>query len=550
MKRIPAVSLDLTLILCLLPALLSGCTTSKPEVQPTMATGQTQAAAVPSVTVPTPAASLAAPSGERIPLKDALKDLQPADVWQNFYHLTRAPRPSHHEQKVGEFLMQFGKGLGLETVMDEVGNVIIRRPAAQGMEKRKGVVLQAHLDMVPQKNSDTVFNFEQDPIQAFIQDGWVVADGTTLGADDGSGVAIAMAVLQSKENFGPIEALFTVDEEDGFSGANNLKAGVLKGAILINLDSEEMGIFTISSAGGENGIVDAPYPQIAAPAGMAALKLSVSGLKGGHSGVDIALGRGHAVRLLIRLLAGAATQVELHVAEMGGGSASNAIPREASAWVVAPQGQVETLKQYVEKLAAVVRSELSVTDPGVSIAASPAELPAQVMEADIQRRIINALYATPQGVMRMNDSVAGLVETSTNLGILQASQGRLQVNHYLRSSVDSELDDLNQMMAGVWNLAGIPISFSGRYPGWKPDPKSMILDLMQKVYRDQYGSPATVIAIHAGLECGVIRAVYPNMDVISIGPTIQNVHSPDERMEVASIKQVTDLLFETLRQIP
>ena len=281
MRRIPAAALYPILILSLLLALLSGCTAAKPVVQPAAATVPSQAA------VPAPTANLAAPSGERIPLKDALKDLQPADVWQNFYDLLQVPRPSHHEQQVGEFLMQFGKGLGLETVMDEVGNVIIRRPAAQGMEKRKGVVLQAHMDMVPQKNSDKVFDFEKDPIQAFVQGGWVVTDGTTLGADDGSGVAIAMAVLQSKENFGPIEALFTVNEEDGFTGANNLKAGVLKGDILINLDFEEMGIFTISSAGGESGDVDAPYAQMATPAGMLALKLTISGLKrrafrGGH----------------------------------------------------------------------------------------------------------------------------------------------------------------------------------------------------------------------------------------------------------------------------
>ncbi len=286
------------------------------------------------------------------------------------------------------------------------------------------------------------------------------------------------------------------------------------------------------------------------PPACCALKLNISGLKGGHSGVDIALGRGHALRILIRLLAGAATQVELHVAEMGGGSASNAITREASAWVVVPQGQVETLTHYVEKIAADVRSELSATDPNVSIGVTPAELPEQVMQSDIQRRIINALYATPQGVLRMSDSVAGLVETSTNMGILQAAQGRLQVSNTLRSSVDSEMDDLHQMMAGVWNLADIPISFSERYPGWKPDPKSMILDLMQKVYTDQYGSPAKVMAVHAGLECGIIRAVYPNMDAISIGPLILNVHTPDERMEVASVKQLIDLLFETLRQIP
>ncbi len=499
-----------------------------------------------------PADAPAAAAG-RIPLKDALDTLEPRDVWQNFYVLTQIPRPSQHEEQIRDFLAKFGRDLGFETMIDDVGNVIIRKPAARGMERRQGVILQAHMDMVPQQTPESTHDFLTDPIDAYVEGDWVVADGTTLGADDGSGLAIAMAILQSKTlSLGPIEALFTVNEEAGMDGAMGLQAGVLQGSILINLDSENEGEFTIGSAGGESGTVLSTYAESTAPAGMSAYTLSVRGLKGGHSGVDIDRGRGHAARLLARFLKEAAGKYGVRVARIASGTAGNAIPRDASALMVVPAGQVDAFLKSVQGYEAIVKSELAATEPDLSVQAEPAGdgAPARVMEEKAQRTLINALYGAPQGVMRMSDAVPGLVETSTNMGIVNIGDGQVEVRYYLRSSVDSALEDLGQMIASVWDLAGVEVTFSGGYSGWNPNPNSPILLLMQGVYQELYGKDPKVSAVHAGLECGTIVSKYPGMDAISIGPTLQDVHTPSERMEVASVKKLYDLLLETLSQIP
>lgn len=496
-----------------------------------------------------PAASPGVPAA-RVPLKDAVKNMEPRDVWQNFYNLTQIPRPSHHEEKVRDFLVQFGKGLGLETLVDDAGNVIIRKPAAKGLENRQGVILQAHMDMVPQKAPDKVFDFTKDPIEAYVEGAWVKANGTTLGADDGSGIAIAMAVLQSKMPLGPVEALFTVDEEDEMSGALGLQPGVLHGGILINLDSEAEGVFTIGSAGGEDADILATYPEVAIPAGVAAYRVSVAGLKGGHSGVDINLGRGHATKLLVRLLQEASAKYGVRLAQIAGGSAANAIPREAAALVVVPQAQAGEFQQYVQKFEGIVKSELAAVEPDLRVQATPADLPAKVMEEKAQRTLVNALYATPQGVLRMSDAVPGLVETSTNMGIVRGEDGKLEVTCFVRSSVDTALDDLGQMITSVWDLAGREVTFSGRFAGWRPNANSPILGLMRDVYKELFGQEAQVVALHAGLECGSISAKYPHMDAISIGPTLQAVHTPNERLEIASVKKLYDFLLETLQRIP
>ncbi len=476
--------------------------------------------------------------------------MDPQDVWQNFYDLTQIPRPSHHEEQVRDFLAQFGKGLGLETIVDDVGNVIIRKPASPGMENRHGVVLQAHMDMVPQP-ADGTHDFLTDPIDAYVDGDWVTADGTTLGADDGSGVAIAMAVLQSKTlALGPIEALFTVNEEDGMDGALGLQPGLLQGDILINLDSETEGEFTIGSAGGDYGNIDTGYDEVETPAATAAYTVTVSGLQGGHSGVDIDKGRGHATKLLVRLLSPAAAQYGVRLAQIAGGTAANAIPTMASALVVVPVDQVDAFLKYVQQYEGIVQSELAATEPDLKVQATPAALPANVMDEDVQSAMIDALYGTPQGVLRMSDAVPGLVETSTNMGIVNAADGRLTVTFYPRSSVDTELDDVNQMIASVWDLTGVDVAISGRFSGWNPNPNSPILLLMQDVYKEMYGQDPTVTAVHAGLECGTIVSKYPGMDAISIGPTLQDVHTPKERIQVASVKKLNDFLLETLKRIP
>ncbi len=486
------------------------------------------------------------------PLKDAIATMEPQAVWQNFYDLTQVPRPSHHEEQVRAFLVQFGEDLGLETLVDDVGNVLIRKPASLGLEDVQGVVLQAHMDMVPQKTPESDHDFLVDPIDAYVAGEFVVADGTTLGADDGIGVAMAMAVLQEQDTpLGPIEALFTVNEEDGMDGALGLEPGTLQGSALINLDSEEEGVFTIGSAGGEYVTIDTPYAQVAAPDATTAYSVTVSGLQGGHSGVDIDKGRGHATKLLVRLLSPAAQQFGVRLASIAGGDASNAITREATALVVVPEDHAvaDAFLQYVQDFDAIVKSELSIADPGVTAQATPATLPPQVMDETVQRLLLDALYATPQGVLRMSDAVPGLVETSTNMGVVEASAGNLAASLLPRSSVDTALDDVGQMIASVWDMAGVPVEVSGRYSGWNPNPESPIVLLMQEVYQEQTGQEAAVTAIHAGLECGTIVSKYPGMDAISIGPTLHDVHTPNERLEIATVPMLMDLLMETLQRI-
>ncbi len=363
-------------------------------------------------------------------------------------------------------------------------------------------------------------------------------------------MAVALAVLQSQTALGPIEVLFTVHEEDTMSGAMGLKAGVLQGKILINLDSTPVGEFTIGSAGGEDVIIQATYPETAAPEGMAAYKLSVAGLKGGHSGVDINLGRGHAAKLLVRLLKELSTQYGVRLAQFTSGSADNAIPRDAYAVVVLPRAEADAFLQAVRAYQDTVKSELAAVDPDVTVQAAPTDPPARVMDEQTQRTLIDALYATPQGVIRMSSAVPDMVETSTNMGIVEVGGGDLEINCLLRSSVDSELDDLAETIAGVWKQAGMPVRIDGRYSGWNPNPASPILALMKTTYQDMFAQQPKILAIHAGLECGTIRSIYPQMDAISIGPTVLDEHSPDEKMEIASVKTFSNFLLETLRRIP
>ncbi len=548
-KRILSTIFSILLILS-----LSGCAAAAPIAGAMVLAPETgYAAATPTPTAP-PEESTVETSAETemIPLKDAAATLDPPDVFEDFYELTLIPRPSHHEEQVRDFLVQFGQELGLETVVDEVGNVIIRKPASPGMEDLHGVILQAHMDMVPQKTPDSTHDFLTDPIDAYVDGEWIVADRTTLGADDGIGVAIAMAILQSDNPaLGPIEALFTVNEEDGMDGALGLKPGILQGDTLINLDSEDEGVFTIGSAGGNYIDIDASYDGVEMTEGMTAYAVTVSGLQGGHSGMDINKGRGHATKLLVRLLRPTAAEFGVRLAQIAGGDAANAITREATALVVVPDDQVDAFLQYVQAYEGIVQSELAAVEPGLIVTAEASQSePAKVMDAETQRLLVDALYATPQGVLRMSNAVPGLVETSTNMGIVNVADGEITVTYLVRSSVDTAVDDVNEMIASVWDMAGIDVAYSGRYSGWNPNPDSPILLLMEDVYEEMYGVQPEVTAVHAGLECGTISATYSGMDVISIGPTLRDVHTPNERLQIDTVKKLNDFLLETLQRIP
>ncbi|MFN8663643.1 MAG: aminoacyl-histidine dipeptidase [Thermomicrobiales bacterium] len=498
----------------------------------------------------TPISATPAAPVQGVPLDEAVAGLAPPAVWEHFLQLTQIPRPSHHEEQVSTFLADFGRGLGLETAADVAGNVLIRKSASPGKADRPGVILQAHMDMVPAKTSDSDHDFGTDPIEAFVEDGWVRADRTTLGADDGIGVALIMALLEDDTIVhGPLEALFTVDEEDGFDGVNALQPGVLQGSFLINVDSEEEGVFTIGCAGGVDVDASADYEEEATPSGMTGIQLAITGLQGGHSGVDINRGRGNAIKLLARLLWNAQEAVTLRVTSITGGERNNAIPRDAVAVVAVPEGDATALIALVETVAATILAELATAEPQLAITAMPANLPGRVMSADAQHRIIEALYGSPNGVMRMSDAVPGLVETSTNLGTVSATSGRLAAGFRVRSAVDSARDDVAQMITSVWALADVETTTYDAYPGWRPDPDSPLLGLMQMVYQGLYGREAKIMAVHAGLETSVIGATYPALDMISIGPTIQDVHSPHEQLEISSVSKVYDLLVATLERI-
>jgi dipeptidase D len=484
-------------------------------------------------------------------MSNELLNLEPIELWKHFYSLTRIPRPSKHEDRIIEFAKNFGKSLGLETIVDEVGNVIIRKPATAGMENRKGVILQGHLDMVPQKNSDTNHDFENDPIEAWIDGEWVKARGTTLGSDNGMGVAAAMAVLSSNDLVhGPVEALFTIDEETGMTGAFGLKPGILNGDILLNMDSEDEGELYIGCAGGTNANVIFRYNAESVAGDVKAYQIKITGLRGGHSGLDINLGRGNSNKVLFRLIHSAAADFGLRLASVNGGSLRNAIPRESFAEVVVPTDHSAAFEQWLVEFTAVVTAELSRTEPGLKIEAVPGYIPASLIDADTQRRLTQAIYACPNGVIRLSDAMPGLVETSTNLAIVKSIDGEIKIQCLLRSSVDSAKEDLANMVESVFRLAGAEVVMDGTYPGWKPNPDSPILRTMQEVYNAKWGKIPEIKAIHAGLECGILGANYPHWDMISFGPTIRFPHSPDEKVNIPSVNLFWEFLVETLKNVP
>jgi dipeptidase D len=480
-----------------------------------------------------------------------LEALNPSGVWKNFKELTLIPRPSKKEGKVVEFIQKFGKNLGLETKTDAVGNIIIRKPATPGFENRKGVIFQAHVDMVPQKNSDKKHNFETDSIEAYIDGDWIKANGTTLGADNGIGVAVMLTYLESKElKHGPIECLFTIDEETGMTGAFALKPGQLNGEILINLDSEDEGELYIGCAGGLDGNIEFDYDGEAVPSGYVAYHIKVGGLKGGHSGLEIHLGRGNSNLILFRMLRKAERNFGLRLSELEGGNMRNAIPREAHATVLVPRNNTNEWLKFADRYLEMVRSELAAADPDLKIEVKETEQPSRVLKADLQKRLIASIYSCPNGVVRMTDGIEGLVETSTNLSIVKSSDSKITVSCLLRSSVDSAKENLSESMQALFELAGARANFAGSYPGWKPNMESMIMKVMDEVYTAIYQKKMEIKAVHAGLECGIIGGVYPNLDMISVGPTIRHPHSPDEKVHIGSVEKFWKFLNASMEAIP
>ena len=484
-------------------------------------------------------------------MNEEVRSLEPNTLWNHFAELNAVPRPSKQEERVIAFAKSFGEQLGLETTVDEVGNVIIRKPATAGMEDRTPIVMQSHLDMVHQKNADTDFDFQSQGIEMFVEGDWVKARGTTLGADNGIGVATIMALLSSDSiPHPPLEALFTIDEETGMTGAQGLQGGMLSGQILLNLDTEEDHELTIGCAGGCEVSASGTWSAEPVPNETEAHKISVRGLTGGHSGVDIHLGRGNANKLMNRLLWNAVQQFDLRIASITGGGLRNAIPRESFATVVVPSSQSGALEESLKEMAHTIGEEHTTTDPNLEITVESAPMPGGVLPQDRQESLLAVVYACPCGIHRMSPDIEGLVQTSNNLARIEVADGRLAIECLTRSSVNSERDDLANAICAVLRLTGAEVLISGAYPGWQPAPQSAIVTLMSGLYRELFDGEATVAACHAGLECGIIGRNYPGMDMISFGPTIRGAHSPDERVQISSVQKFWKFLLETLKRIP
>lgn len=480
-----------------------------------------------------------------------IMNLEPRGIWKNFYSLTQIPRPSKNEARVIQFVKEFGEKLGLETIVDEVGNVIIRKPASPGMENRKGIILQAHLDMVPQKNSDTTHDFEKDPIEAYIDGDWVTAKGTTLGSDNGIGAAAAMAVLESDNLIhGPVEALFTIDEETGMTGAENLKPGLLKGDILLNMDSEDEGELYIGCAGGVDTIATFKYATESAPAGHSAYKLAVTGLKGGHSGLDIHLNRGNACILICKIIQEAAAKFGLRLVSINAGSLRNAIPREGFAEVMVPDAMRADFETYIKDTAAAEQQRFADADPGLMIRAERIDLPVAILTGESQAHLTDAVVNCPNGALAFDKAMPTVVETSSNLAIIKMDDSTIEVSCLTRSAVDSERDKAAAEIANVFRKNNASVKHQGAYPGWKPNVNSPVLNTMKEVYRKRFGKVPEVKVIHAGLECGILGSKYPHWDMISFGPTIRFPHSPDEKVNIVTVAKFWEYLLETMKNIP
>lgn len=484
-------------------------------------------------------------------MNSEIRQLQPQEIWNKFADLNAVPRPSKKEERVIAFMKKFGNDLGLETVEDAVGNVIIKKPASAGMEERKTVVMQSHLDMVHQKNSDTNFDFDTQGIEMFIDGDWVRAKGTTLGADNGLGVATIMAILESDSIMHPaIEALFTIDEETGMTGAMGLQGGFLKGEILLNLDTEEDDEIGVGCAGGIDVTATRTYIQEDSPENSTAFRIEVKGLQGGHSGMDIHKGFGNANKLMNRILYDGHEHYGIRIAEIDGGSLRNAIPRESFATIIVDADKSDAFKPRIDVLGAAIKKEFMTMEPSLEINVSLTDMPSNVMVVSTQAGLIKALYAACNGVYRMSADIPELVETSNNIARVIVKDGRIKIGCLTRSSVESSKMDLANMLKATFELAGCEVEFSGSYPGWSPNMDSSILKVMRELYEQLNGEAPHVAACHAGLECGILGTNYPEMDMISFGPNIKGAHSPDERAQISSVQKYWKFVLEILKETP
>jgi dipeptidase D len=479
-----------------------------------------------------------------------IKDLEPKALWSNFYSLTRCPRPSKHEEAVRDFLVKWAKDKKIDCRVDKVGNIIMTKPATKGMEKRRPVVLQAHMDMVPQARAGKVHDFLKDPIETKIVEDWVYACDTTLGADDGLGVAAIMAVFESKTiKHGPLEALITTDEETGMTGAFGLKANELKGDFLLNLDSETEGELYVGCAGGVDATLNIPYSTEKAPKDYCAYKLTFGGLKGGHSGMEINTGRANVNKLMFRHLRWVA-ECGLRLISINGGNMRNAIPRDAEAVIAFPKEHTDCILAEFDKVAGWVKKELASVEPDFFMKYEKVRMTQNVISDADTQKIINLMMVAPNGVIRMSRDMEGLVETSLNLAIVKTTGKNFTVQALLRSSVDTAKDALAERLVCLAEMAGGTCKLTGAYPGWKPNMQSPLLKTMKQTYKKLYKKEPAVVAIHAGLECGLLGGKYPDMDMISFGPTLQSPHSPDERANIPSSKKFFDFLVAALEAIP
>ena len=478
--------------------------------------------------------------------------LEPQCVWKNFYALTQVPRPSGHLEKIQQFLLEFGKNAGVETFLDPAGNIVMRKPATAGMENRKGVILQAHMDMVPQKTPESTHNFETDPIEPWIDGEWVKAKGTTLGADNGLGVATIMSIMEAKDlKHGPIDALITADEETGMYGANDLPEGELQGDILLNLDSEHWGKFVIGSAGGIDVTATLNYQEVDTDKEDKAVKVTVKGLRGGHSGLEIHEGRANANKLMVRLVREAIEELDARLASWHGGNMRNAIPFKAEVVLTVPAENVETLKELCQDWQEDFRDEYKLIETlGIEVTAEEVATPEKEVPVEIQDNIIDAIYACHDGVIRMIPSYPTVVETSSNLAIIDIEGGTAGIKILARSSREDMKDYIVKTLESCFSMAGMKVETAGSYGGWDPNPDSPILHLLLKEYKELFDKDGIIQVDHAGLECSVILGKYPHLDVVSLGPTMKSPHTTTERALIETVAPFWQLIKKTLEDVP
>ena len=481
-----------------------------------------------------------------------IANLQPSCIWRNFDALTKVPRPSGHLEKVQQFLLDFARRVGVEAFIDEGNNIVMKKPATPGMERRKVVLMQAHMDMVPQKSPESNHNFETDPIETYIDgEGWVRAKGTTLGADNGLGVAAIMAVMEATDlQHGPVEGLITADEETGMFGANDLPKGELNGDIMLNLDSEMWGKFVIGSAGGVDVDTTLDYKEVETDPEDAALKVTLKGLRGGHSGLEIHEGRANANKLMVRFVREAIETCEARLVSWNGGNMRNAIPFKAEVVLTMPKENVEAVKALVDDWKADFEDEYKYIEENIEFFAEKVETPKTEVPVEIQDNLIDAIYACHNGVVRMIPAYPDVVETSSNLAIIKIENGKAAFKILVRSSREDMKDYAVKTLESCFNMAGMKVEASGSYGGWDPNPNSEILNMLKRIYKEQNGKEAIVQVDHAGLECSVILEKYPNMDVVSLGPTLLSPHTTNERCQISTVEPFWKLLKQVLIEVP